>query len=45
VLALILTAATTMGRRRTGTVATTTHPDGSQTVQERRSTHADPGGV
>ncbi|WP_244927478.1 DUF6458 family protein [Nocardioides sp. W7] len=45
VLALVLTVASTMGRRRTGTVATTTHPDGSQTVQERRSTHADPGGI
>lgn len=45
VLALVLTAATTMGRRRTGTVSTTTHPDGSQTVHEQRSTHADPGGI
>lgn len=42
VLALALTAITSMSSRKTGTVATTTHPDGSQTVQERRTTHADP---
>jgi hypothetical protein len=45
VLAIVITVATTASSRRTGTVATTTHPDGSQTVREQRTTHADPGGV
>lgn len=45
VLALVITAATTASTRRTGSVATTTHPDGSQTVREQRTTHADPGAV
>jgi hypothetical protein len=44
-LALVITAATTAGSRRTGTVATTTHADGSQTVREQRTTHGDPGTV
>jgi uncharacterized sodium:solute symporter family permease YidK len=34
---LVLTAVTMNGGRRTRTVATTVHPDGSQTVQERRT--------
>jgi hypothetical protein len=43
VLALAITALTTMSSRKTGTVATTTHADGTQTVQERQTTHNDPG--
>ena len=34
---LILTAVTMNAGRRTRSVATTVHPDGSQTVQERRT--------
>jgi uncharacterized membrane protein len=34
---LVLTAVTMNGGRRTRTVATTVHADGSQTVQERRT--------
>lgn len=34
---LIALTAITWGPRRTRTVATTTHPDGSQTVHENRS--------
>ena len=34
---LVLTAVTMNAGRRTRSVATTVHPDGSQTVQERRT--------
>jgi hypothetical protein len=37
VLIVILTAVTLNSRRRANTVATTTHADGSQTVQQRQS--------
>jgi hypothetical protein len=34
---IVLTAVTLNGRRNSRTVQTTVHPDGSQTVNERRS--------
>lgn len=37
VVAIALTALTWNSSRRSRTVATTTHPDGSQTVQEQRN--------
>ena len=37
VLIVILTAVTLNSRKRANTVQTTTHSDGSQTVQQRRS--------
>ncbi len=39
---VVLTAVQMNARRSSGSVAHTTHSDGSQTVQERRTEHNDP---
>ena len=45
VLVIALTAITLNSRRSNTTVARTTHPDGSQTVQERQSRNDTPPAV